>query len=244
MVGVWLAYLRSSRPAGPVTNWLSLGMTAMLLGAYVDMLDEFLMLPKAVLWDNWLESVLTPLGMLLLTRGLHLWRQEQLALRRQLGARERVFRDHRRIDALTQLADAGYMAGQIELERSAGRAGTVLMLGWQGFEAVARRHGLAEADRMLQAAGQLLALHLRPDDLLCRYAGDRFVLLLPGDGGAPAEALARELQQALAAWGHNLEGGGRLRLPVAMAHAATTLPLAPADLLLKLAAELHHGQGT
>ncbi|HEX2012974.1 MAG TPA: diguanylate cyclase, partial [Roseateles sp.] len=193
MVGVWLAYLRASRPAGPVTDWLCLGMSGMLLGAYVDMLDEFWLLPKAMLWDNWLESLLTPLGMALLTWGLHRWRQEQLALNRQLAQRERVFRDHRQIDALTQLGDAGYMAAQIALERQAGRPGHVLMLGWQGFDAaVARRRGLAEADRMLQAAGLLLALQLHPDELLCRYAGDRFVVLLPGRGAADATASAAQ----------------------------------------------------
>lgn len=229
MVGVWLAYLRASRPAGPVSNWLCLGLACMLVGSYVDALDEFWLLPKAVLWDNWLESTLTPLGMLALTVGLHHWRGEQLALQRQLGPRERHFRDHRRIDALTQLADAGYMATQIELERRAGRVGTLLMLGWQDFASVARHHGLAEADRIVQSASLLLLLHLPQDALLCRYAGDRLVLLLPA-----ASVAAGRLQAVLADWSYHLPDGEALVLPVQAAQAATDEDLEPQALLLQL----------
>lgn len=201
MLMIWLGYLRASRPAGPVSDRLCLGLAGMLLGGYVDLLDEFWVLPKAMVWDNWLESGLPLLGMMLLTWGLHLWRQEQLALARQLGARERLFRDHRCIDTLTQLGDAAYMATQIALERQAGRGGHLAMLAWPGFEtAVARPLGLAAADQLLRNAGSLLALHLAPGELLCRYAGDRFVLLLPGQQGGAARARAEALRRVLQDW--------------------------------------------
>lgn len=236
MVAVWLAYLRASRPAGPVTDRLCLGMAGMLLGSYVDLLDEFWLLPKAMVWDNWLESALTPLGMALLTWGLHLWRQEQLALARQLGARERLFRDHRRIDTLTQLGDAAYMATQIALERQAGRGGHLAMLAWPGFEtAVARPLGLATADQLLRNAGSLLALHLAPGELLCRYAGDRFVLLLPGQQGGAARARAEALRRVLQDWSQGPALSPRL--------AGLDLPpddrLAPEQRLQQLASGLH-----
>ncbi|PTT81456.1 GGDEF domain-containing protein [Pelomonas sp. HMWF004] len=239
MVGVWLAYVRASRPAGSVTNWLCLGLGSMLLGGFVDLLDEFWMLPKAVYWDNALESSLMPLGMVLLTFGLHHWRQEQLAVNRQLGQRERFFRDHRRIDSLTQLADAGYLAEQIALERREGRSSSLIMLGWQGFDAVARRHGLAESDRMVQAASLLLQLHLGQDALLCRYGGDRLVALLPGCSGAPAQAHQQRLHTALAGWAPVLASGEALSLPVHSASASTDEALAPQALLLQLLARMH-----
>lgn len=238
MVAIWLGYVRAARPAGVVTHWLCSGLAGMLLGAWVDLLDEFWVLPKAVVWDNWLESTLMPLGMALLTYGLHLWRQEQLALNRQLRQRERYFRDHRRIDGLTQLADAAYMEAQIVLERQQGRSATLLMLGWQGFDAVARRHGLAASDRMVQAAALLLQLHLRPDDLLCRYAGDRLLVLLPGCTGAEARQVAEQLRAALAGWTFNLPDGQRLNLPVQAASAGTDEPDAPQALLLRLLGRL------
>lgn len=233
MVGVWLIYVRSSRPAGRVTTWLTLGLAAMLVGEWVDALDEVWRLPKPMLWDNWLEA-LTPLGMLLLTIGLHHWRQEQRVLSRQLAQRERFLRDHRAVDRVTQLADAGYMAEQIQLERGLGRPGCVLMLGLEGFEGLAREHGIQAADHALEAASLTLLLNLRPDDLLCRYAGDRFVVLLPGCGTAEGEQLAGELQATLAQLNFNGRDGRRLRLPVRSALRGTAGSEPPEQLLLDL----------
>lgn len=233
MVGVWLVYVRGSRPAGRVTTWLTLGLAAMLVGEWVDALDEVWRLPKAMVWDNWLEA-LTPLGMLLLTVGLHHWRQEQRVLSGQLAQRERFLRDHRAVDRVTQLADAGYMAAQIQLERGLGRPGCVLMLGFEGFDGLVREQGIGAADHALQAASLTLLLNLRADDLLCRYAGDRFVVLLPGCSDAEGRQLAHELQAALAQLNFNGRDGRRLRLPVRTALLGTTGTEAPEQLLLGL----------
>jgi len=233
MVGVWLIYVRSSRPAGGVTTWLVLGLAAMLIGEWVDALDEFWRLPKAMLWDNWLEG-LTPVGMALLTVGLHFWRQEQRVLSRQLAQRERFFRDHRAVDRVTQLADASYMGAQIRHERELARPGCVLMLGFDGFDRLTREQGIQAADHALEAASLTLLLNLRPQDLLCRYAGDRFVVLLPDCSAADGERLAGELQAALSALHFNGRDGSRQRLPVRAAQRATTGTQPPEQLLLNL----------
>ncbi|KQW50732.1 MULTISPECIES: GGDEF domain-containing protein [unclassified Roseateles] len=233
MVGVWLVYVRGSRPAGRVTTWLTLGLAGMLVGEWVDALDEVWRLPKAAVWDNWLEA-LTPLGMVLLTVGLHFWRQEQRVLSRQLAQRERFLRDHRAVDRVTQLADAGYMAEQIQLERSLGRTACVLMLGFDGFDRLTRELGMQAADHALEAASLTLLLNLRPGDLLCRYAGDRFVVLLPDCGAAEGRRLGDELKAALEPLNFNGSDGQRLRLPVRAAHGDTAGSEPPAQLLLGL----------
>lgn len=228
MAGVWLTQLRASRPAGRVTDLLCLGLAGMLLGEWVDALDEFMLLPKSVLWDNWLESTLVPLGMLLVTWGLHLWRQEHRVLTEQLLRRERIFRDHRSLEGVTQLGDARYMAAQVALEQRMQRPAALVMLGTQDFEARVREHGLAEADRLLQATSHLLLLNLPPDALLCRYAADRFCVLLPGAGAEAAQAQAAHLQAALDHLAHHTRAGLRLRLCARSAWALVQQP-APAD---------------
>lgn len=237
MVGVWLLYVRGSRPAGRVTTWLVLGLAAMLVGEWVDALDEIWRLPKAMVWDNGLEA-LTPLGMALLTVGLHFWRQEQRVLGRQLAQRERFFRDHRAVDRVTQLADAAYMAAQLQLERDLARPGCVLMLGFDGFDRFTRGQGLQAADRALEAASLTLLLNLRSADLLCRYAGDRFVVLLPGCGAGEGECLAGELKAALGALNFTGRNGERLRLPVRAAWRSAIGTQPPDQLLLDLLREL------
>lgn len=234
MLGVWLAQVRASRPAGVVTNWLCLGLAALLLGAWVDWMDEFWALPKSVLWDNWLESTLTPLGVALLTWGLHLWRQEQLVLNAQLRQRERVFREHRSLDGVTQLGDASYMAQQVELERRAGRTSALVLLGFAGFDAVLRAQGLAQAERLLQTAGQLLLLNLAPDALLCRYGADRFVVLLPNRTAQQAQQAAEALRAALAAFVFHVDADTRVQLAAVAASGTTAGSASAQDLMLQL----------
>ena len=65
------------------------------------------------------------------------------------------------------------------------------------FSRVNQRYGQAEGDLVLQAVAQLLVLNLRHQDLLCRTAGDRFVVLLPDTAEQQARQLA-ELQTAVA----------------------------------------------
>lgn len=238
MAGIWLVQVRSSRPAGRVTSLLCLGLACVLLGQWVDLLDEFWALPKAAVWDNWLESTLVPLGTLLLTWGLHHWRHEQQTLTAQMLKRERLFREHRSLDGVTQLGDAGYMGAQIDIEQRLQRPAALAMLSLEGFDSVVRTHGLAESDRLLQAASHLLLLNLRPDDLLCRYAADRFCVLMPGLQGPQAEAHVDHLRHALSSLAHHARSGARVQLQARVAVAMVDALAAPESQLRALARRL------
>ncbi len=194
MAGLWFVMTLSSRPGGLVTRLLAGGLAAIMLGSWADCLDEFFRIDKAASWDNWLEA-LVPFGMLVLTAGIYYWRHEQFMLNDHLAKRERLFRQHRAFDRVTQLADAAYLRHQIRLEQEREPSGqcALVLLDIDGFHRINREHGPREGDRVLQAVGHMLLLNLRNEDLLCRYAGDRFALLLPGMGYADASALAQHL---------------------------------------------------
>ena len=160
-------------------------------------------------------------------------------LNAHLRQRERVFREHRSVDGLTQRGDGSYMAQQVDLELRAGRVGALVMLGFQGFDAVLRDHGLAQAERMLQSAGQLLLLNLSPDSLLCRYGSDRFVVLLPGGAQDGARAVADDLRLVLSSFVFHVgAGGARVKLPVAAAVCGTESQGAPHDVMMGLLGRL------
>ncbi len=217
MLGLWLVQLRASRPAGRVTTWLCLGLSGMLLGGWADLMDEFWKFPRDYALLLGMESTFHVIGMAGLTFGLHLWRQEQLALNALRAGRERGYREHAQIDGLTQLGDGAYLLDQIRAQQRSAAPATLVMLGWQDLPALARQHGLAEADRLLQATGPLLLLQLRGGDLLCRYAADRFVALLPqADSALPGDLLA-----ALSSHVHPCaDGRTRARLSACLASAA------------------------
>lgn len=225
VAGFWAALIARSRPGGRVTLLLTGGLSAIMLGNWVDCLDEFFQLPQGIWWDNVLESGLSVTGMLVLTMGLLDWRQEQFRITEHFERRERLFRDHRALDRITQLANADYLRRQLRLERhrAPDRPCALIMLDLDRFHLVNREHGAREGDRVLQAISQILLLNLRHDDLLCRYAGDRFVLLLPDTEECEAIQMAEHLAGMVGLSRlHTRNGGHRLQLTArvacAMAH--------------------------
>lgn len=233
----WCYLLLNSRPAGRVTNLLAFGLGCVFLSLWVDCLDEFISIPDTARWDNWLESTSMLLGLLVLTVGLYHWHHEQRAIGAQLEKRERLFREHLLFDKLTPLGAAGYLRKQLEgLLRSGedDRPVSLVAVDIDGFDRFNQRYGHAEGDHLLQAVSQLLLLNLRRQDLLCRLAGDRFVVLLPGTGEAQAMQIARELELAVAHFAYrSRQYGERVPLSVTCA-AAMAMDDTPAKLLERL----------
>ena len=217
----WLVLILKSRPAGRVSSLLALGLGCVFFSWWVDALDEFIRLPDSLTWDSWLESAPMPIGLLLMTVGLYHWHHEQLAISAQLEKRERLFREHRLFDKLTPLGAAEYLRRQLQLSLQHAEQAQPLSLvavDLDNFSALNQRFGHAEGDAVLQAISQQLLLNLRCRDLLCRLAGDRFVVLLPNTGETLARQLAGELQQAVAHLAHKTrQHGERLHLSATVA---------------------------
>ncbi len=219
---VWLGLVLKSRPAGRVTNFLAIGLGLVFLSWWVDALDEFILLPDAISWDHWLESAPMPLGLVLLTLGIYHWHREQLAISAQMEKRERLFREHLLFDKLTPLNTADYLRRQLQQSlveaRTEQQPLSLVILDLDDFSQINRLHGHAEGDRVLQALTQLLLLNLRHRDLLCRLAGDRFVVLLPNTGAREAQLLAEELRLAVAHLAYKARAHGeRLQLQASTA---------------------------
>lgn len=218
----WLGLILKSRPAGRVTTLLALGLGCVFFSWWVDALDEFIRLPDEVYWDSWLESAPMPIGLLLLTVGLYHWHHEQLAISAHMEKRERLFREHRWFDKLTPLGTADYLRQQLHLSlqqrKSAQQPLSLVALDLDNFAALNQDYGHAEGDEVLQAVTQQLLLNLRRHDLLCRLAGDRFVVLLANTGEAQARQLANELQLAIEHLAHkSRQQGERLQLRASVA---------------------------
>lgn len=245
MTAVWGLLVLGTRPRGRVTVCLASGLLAISLGAWADCLDEFFTIPHQQYWDHWLESGLTLGGMLTLTWGIHLWRDEQFSLAEHMQKRERLFRDHRAFDRLTQLANADYLRRQIaqELERRPDAPCAVLLLDVNGFHPINRQYGQREGDDILQALSHLFLLNLRRGDLLCRYAGDRYAVLLPETSPAVAAAMGRQLSQAVRSLAYHSRADGEV-VPLSIRVACGAAEADGEALLQRLSAQLEQAPVT
>ena len=234
----WLGLVLKSRPTGRVTNYLASGLCFMFFSWWMDALDELIRLPKHLHWNHWLESGPMPIGMILLTIGLFHWHREQQAINQQMEKRERVFREHRLFDKLTPLGGAEYLKRQVSdclaqsLEQQ--QPLSLLALDIDDFASINQHYGHAEGDAVLQALSQLLLLNLRRHDLLCRLAGDRFVVLLPNTGENQARLLALELQQAVQSLAHKTRQHGERVHLLASTAVIMAVNEAPDELLKRL----------
>lgn len=222
MAAYWAHIVLASRPAGRVTLLLALGLAAIALGMWADGLDEaFSMKQVPLRIDKWLESGLLPAGMALVTAGLVGWRREQFRLSEHMQLRERLFREHRDFDRITQLARIDYLRDQVALEQRAhpNQPASLVMIEAVGLQAVLHDHGQRDAVRALRAVTHQILLNLRNDDLLCRYSGDRFVLLLPRTPLAGALRTAQHLRQMAAMTAFHAEDGHAIALSL---HTAST----------------------
>lgn len=114
-----------------------------------------------------------------------------VATRAQRG---RVLRSHMVRDSLTGLLNHSAILDRLRAESArAERSGAplaVAMLDLDHFKAVNDTHGHAAGDRVLRALSRMLQQRLRKTDLVGRYGGEEFALVLPG---ASAEVALRIL---------------------------------------------------
>lgn len=207
---VWVFFLLVSRPPGRVTRLLTLGLSCYMFSALLDMFDEFVHYNNAAAWLSMIESIPALIGMVVMTWGLYLWHQEQLILNTQLQRREVSLREHDQIDFITKLYRADYMRGQIaSLLKSPDTTNfSIVMLDMDDFDLFNRLYGVSEGDRLLREISELILMNLRQTDLACRYAGDRFILLLSETDLATANEIAEQIRTAVRHLAFKTKGKG------------------------------------
>jgi diguanylate cyclase (GGDEF)-like protein len=133
----------------------------------------------------------------------------------QVGALYREVERLARTDGLTGVANRRAWDEELprELARAArsGRPVCVALLDLDHFKAYNDRHGHQAGDRLLKAAAAAWQEKLRRSDLLTRYGGEEFAVLLPDCGLADAMEIGERLRTAqpevtcslgVAAWEH------------------------------------------
>jgi diguanylate cyclase (GGDEF)-like protein len=83
----------------------------------------------------------------------------------------------------------------------------VILLDLDHFKAINDRSGHLMGDSLLRQVAQRLAAHARESDLLGRFGGEEFIVLLPETGRVEALQIAERLRQALDGEGFSADDG-------------------------------------
>jgi two-component system cell cycle response regulator len=105
------------------------------------------------------------------------------------------------MDSLTQTYNRHYFVGRLaaEVRRASrySRPTSMIFLDVDTFKQINDQYGHLQGDQVLRDLGQLLRSNLRDVDVVCRYGGDEFVVLLPETDLEMARVTADKLRTSV-----------------------------------------------
>ncbi|MFB3920792.1 MAG: HD domain-containing phosphohydrolase [Terriglobia bacterium] len=128
---------------------------------------------------------------------------DQLAVALKNAQAYKVAQDQAITDTLTGLKTHRYFMEALDAEwRRSPRSGhhfSIIMMDLDDFKQVNDRYGHLEGDRVLAAVGRVLEMRSRQSNVVTRYGGDQFAVLMAEATMEQAEGLAERLRYGLAA---------------------------------------------
>ena len=117
------------------------------------------------------------------------------------------------VDQVTGVNNHRYLQERLtqEVARSARSRSplSVLMIDLDGFKAINDAHGHSDGDRVLRNVAAGLRLAVRANDIVARYGGDEFVVLMPDTDLAAARLVAERVVAGVRSQRHQLADGTR-----------------------------------
>ena len=119
----------------------------------------------------------------------------------QLERQNRYLESLSLTDALTGLYNYRFFIKQLEVEmgrtKRTGQPCSLMMIDLDDFKLLNDTLGHDEGNKHLVEVGHLLREKMRPTDILCRYAGDEFAIIMPATVLFDALRIGERLRQSL-----------------------------------------------
>jgi diguanylate cyclase (GGDEF)-like protein len=150
------------------------------------------------------------------------------ASNRDLASSNRALEHASERDPLTGLANRRHLLRHLAERQPAAEAafeGALLLVDVDHFKRINDEQGHAAGDAVLVELAQRLAAALRDEDLVVRWGGEEFLVLVPSLPAAQVQVLAGRLLEAVAG---EPVAVGRLRIDVSVSIGFATFPLPPA----------------
>lgn len=108
-----------------------------------------------------------------------------------------------RIDALTGLWNRGYLNDQLAMEiaslQRSGLAFSLVLVDIDHFKPINDTYGHPFGDRVIQGVAAALNRLSRNSDVVCRYGGEEFAIILRGSSSAGARVMAERMREEVEA---------------------------------------------
>jgi diguanylate cyclase (GGDEF)-like protein len=128
---------------------------------------------------------------------------ERARTERAVKVLQEELREQSNHDALTGLYNRRFLeesfGRELLLAERAGHPVSIIMGDLDHFKAVNDKWGHLAGDQVLRTFGALLTSGARASDIICRYGGEEFLIVLPGMTKEGAGRRAEELRQAMGA---------------------------------------------
>jgi diguanylate cyclase (GGDEF)-like protein len=174
----------------------------------------------------YLPQLLTGFIVLIFLFNLYLFDQKRRLNATQEKLIHRLMEDARRenagiMDPLTQVFSRFYAESVIPKETSRvdrhGGALSFLVAEVSDLRDLTARFGVVAADHVLLVTAQMLKKTLRGSDIICRYSGREFLVMMPETRASQAQNAVRRLVKAIHTWNQTTQFEYKLEVRVGVA---------------------------
>lgn len=110
------------------------------------------------------------------------------------------------------------------------------------FKTINDTYGHAAGDKVLTEVGKILQRHITPHDAVCRWGGEEFLILLPGQRAEAAMGIAEAIRREIEAAQVNWENAAALKTTMTFGVAESSLHTPLDDTILKADSALYRGK--